>query len=319
MKIIEAEEVFSTLTMEKCIPLMRQTLADLAAGKYLQPMRSILSLPGGDSFGFMPAWLGPGDYFGAKIITAFHKNLGTEYPSHMGYVMLFESEHGSPVAMVDASAITQIRTGAVSGAATDLLARRDASALAIIGTGAQGRSHFEAMNTIRKIESLKVYDINPSNAERFAAEIKTKYRIEVQLCASVREAVLGADIICTVTPSKEPLLFSDMVKDGAHVNAVGTFSPTTREAASDLVVRARLYADHREALLRESGEFLIPKSEGLINEDHIKGSLGDLVNGNIKGRESETDVTLFDALGLACEDVAAAKFVFLESSTHGFA
>ncbi len=309
MIIVEAKEVFKRLTMEKCIDLMKTALAELAAGKYVQPLRSINKLPHGNSFGFMPAYLGDDSYFGAKIITAFEKNLGTQYPSHMGYVMMFDSQHGAPIGMADASAITQIRTGAVSGVATDLLARKDAHKLAIIGAGAQGRSHIEAMVIVREITEVTVYDIRQESAVRYAEEMSQTYKIPVQVCSSVEEAVAQADIVCTLTPSKEPFLEADWIKPGTHINAVGTFSPTTREVTSELVVKSKLYADQVEAMLKESGEFLIPKSEGLIDDSHIRGSIGDIILGKVPARENNTDITLFSALGLACEDVMCGKFL----------
>lgn len=309
MKIMEAPQVFEKLTMAKCMELMRTALADLESGKSMQPLRSVNRLPHDNSFGFMPAYLGDKDYFGAKIIAAFHKNFGTQYPSHMGYVMMFESEHGSVVGLADAGAITQIRTGAVSGVATDLLAAAQAKKLAIIGAGAQGRSHLEAMLLVRKIEDVTVYDIKKENAERFSEEMTKKFQVRIRVCESVMEAVKDADIICTLTPSKEPYLEADWIKPGAHINAVGTFTPVTREVTSALVVKSKLYADQVEAMKKESGEFLIPKQEGLIDDSKIQGSIGELLLGKAKGREDEEEITLFVALGLAVEDVICGKYL----------
>ena len=187
MELIEAAEVFATLSMKSCIELMRSTLAGLAEGLFLQPPRSIMRLPRGDLFGFMPVCLGAEDYFGAKVVTAFHANLGTAYPSHMGYVMLFEPDHGSLVAMVDATSITQIRTGAVSAVATDLLARPRAASLALIGAGAQARSHLEAISLVREIQDLRVYDIDRERAIAFAREMDGKYGPPIRVSASVEE------------------------------------------------------------------------------------------------------------------------------------
>lgn len=310
MIIVEEKEALERLTMPVCIELMEKALSDLAVGKCCQPMRSVLTIPGNNSFGFMPAHLG--DCFGAKIITAFHGNLGTKYPSHMGYVMIFEAEHGAPVGMADANIITMVRTGAVSGVATQYLARRDARKLAIIGCGAQGRSHLEAMLCVRpSIETVTCYDISAENARRYAQEMTARFGRPVTPCASVQEAVADADIVCTVTPSKEAYLEADWIKPGCHINAVGTFTPTTREVTSALVARSRLYADHVEAMKKEAGEYLIPLSEGLITPEHIVGSIGDVINGTAPARGSETEITLFDALGLAVEDVMCGKYLVL--------
>lgn len=313
MKIIEKEEVFQKLDMTTCIKLMKEALTMLEDGRAMQPMRSISKFPQGEAFGFMPAYLGKEDCFGAKVLSAFPQNAGTGYPSHIGYVIIFESVHGTCLGMADAGAITQIRTGAVSGVATELLARRDAKSLGIIGAGAQGRSHLEAMLTVRPgLCDIRVYDRNPQAALCYQQEMEAKFGKRITVCSSVREAVKDCDIVCTLTPSKDAYLTADMIKPGAHVNAVGTFSPVTREAASDLVAGSLLYGDQVEAMKKESGEYLIPLQEGLITEDHICGSIGELLLGKIQGRKNKEEITMFDALGLAVEDVICGRYLVLQ-------
>lgn len=310
MKIIEAAEAREKLDMNTCIGLMRQAFTALEDGTAMQPLRSVNKIPHDNSFGFMPAYLGDNDYFGAKVITAFHGNIGTEYPSHMGYVMMFESVHGSFVGMADCAVITEIRTGAVSGVATDLLARKDARKLAIIGAGAQARSHIAAMMIVRPgIEEVSVYDIRTEASEKFAKEASEKYAVKVNVCKNVQETVADADIICTVTPSKEPYLEKEWIKKGAHINAVGTFTPVTREVTSDLVAASKLYCDQRAAMQKEAGEYLIPLAEGKIKADHIVGSIGEVLLGKVPARTSEDEITLFDALGLAVEDVICGRYL----------
>lgn len=309
MKIIEKDEVRRLLPAEACVDLMRHALIDLETGANGQPMRLLCKMPNTATFGFMPAYAG-NEYFGAKIIAAYAPNMGTAFPSHIGYVMLFESEHCTVVAMVEAGTITEIRTGSVSAVATDLLARKDAHKLALIGTGAQARSHTAAIRTIRDITEITVYDISEASAQKFKSEIEAGCGIPVTICSSIAETVRDADIICTLTPGKEPVLFKDMVKPGTHINAVGTFSPTTREVASDLVAASKLYADQIEAMKRESGEYLVPLQEGLITEGHIVGSIGQLALGQIAGRTNDEEITLFDALGLAVEDVVSARYIY---------
>lgn len=311
MRIIEEAEVRTVVSAEKCVEIMKKALLDLEEGRCDMPPRLITIMPNTAKFGFMPAWLG--DYYGAKVITAYGPNAGTGYPTHIGYVMLFESEHSTVAGLVDATAVTEIRTGAVSAVATDVLARKDAHTMAIIGAGAQARSHTAAIVSVRKIDAITVYDMRPEAAVAFQNEIEAQYGISVSICQSVAECVKDADIICTLTPSKEPILTRDMVKPGAHVNAVGTFTPATREAASDLVAASRLYADQVAAMKRESGEYLIPLQEGLITEEHIVGSIGEVLAGRKPGRQTQEEITLFDALGLAVEDVATAVYA-LEAS-----
>ena len=272
------------------------------------PQRLLCTMPNTAVFGFMPAYTG--DYFGAKVISAYAPNMGTKYPSHIGYVVLFESEHCTVAGLVEAGSITEIRTGCVSAVATDLLARKDAHTMAVIGAGAQARSHLAAIRLIRDITSVTVYDRMPEAARRYAADMTAKYGIPVTVCESAAEAVKDADIICTVCPAKEAYLTKAMVKPGVHINAVGTFTPATREVASDLIAASRLYSDYTPSTRKESGEYLVPLQEGLIKEDHIIGSVGELLLGRCEGRKSDEDITVFDALGLAVEDIAAAVMVY---------
>lgn len=307
--IVEEAAVREILTPEVLIPLMEEALKGCASGEVLQPARTIHSFPGGKLFGFMPAYLGDEDYFGAKIVTAVPANEGTEYPSHLGSVLVFDSRHGALRGMVDATSVTELRTSAVSAVATRLLARQDAHVLALIGCGAQARGHIRCLSHVRKIDEIRLYARRPEHVRQLQQEVEAQYGIRAVACTSVREAVEPADIICTLTPSKEPLLEWEWVRPGTHINAVGTFSPTTREVSSQLVAHARLYADEVAAMRRESGEYLIPLQEGLITEDHVVGSIGDVLLGRAPGRGDEREVTLFDSLGLACEDLAAAKYV----------
>ena len=310
MIVIEEAQVRQLLTPEKGIAAMKQAFIDLELGKCAMPPRLITHMPNTAVFGFMPAYVG--DYFGAKVINAFAPNMGTSYPSHIGYVMLFESAHCTTVALVEAGSITEIRTGCASAVATERLARSDAHTIAMIGAGAQARSHLAAIRLVRDITAVTVYDVNPEAAKRYAGEMSALYRIPVTVCASAAEAVADADIICTLCPAKDAYLTRGMVKPGVHVNAVGTYTPTTREVASDLVAAARLYSDYTPSTLMESGEYLIPLQEGRIQPDHIIGSVGELLLDRCEGRRSEADITLFDALGLAVEDIAASVMVYAE-------
>lgn len=312
MKIIEAPEVHKVLTMEKCIEVMEETFQKYEEKEYLQQIRRVDQLPDADKniFAFMPAYLGEDSYFGAKLITAFAKNQGTKYSSHLGYVMLFQSQHGNPVGLIDASSITQVRTAAVSGVATKLLSNPDASTLGLIGAGVQARSHLAAMLAVRPIKKVYVYDLFVASAERFKEEMEAQFGCEVIIAGSVQEAVADADIVCTLTPSKEAYLKPEWIKKGAHVNAIGTFTPTTREITSELMLEAEVFVDDYDAVETESGDYLIPLNEKVITRDHIKASLGELILKEKTGRSSADAITLFNAVGLAVEDIACAKFVY---------
>ena len=311
MEQMNKQQVLQCLPMKECIRLMRTTLQDYAQGKSRQYLRTVTPLPENKLLGFMPAYLGDHEYFGAKVITVFPGNHQAGLPSHQGSVLLFDAEHGSLHFMADGDAITQIRTGAVSAVATDLLARPDAQRLALLGAGAQGRSHLEAISLIRQLRDVTVWDACLENACRFADEMSKTVSCPIRVCSTAEEAVKNADIICTLTPSPTPILESGWVKPGAHINAVGACSASARELDSALVARCLLYGDSIESVEKESGDYLIPLSEGAIRKEHLLGTIGQLLCGEIAGRASAADITLFDALGLAIEDVACAKYLYL--------
>lgn len=310
MLIVEHKDVLALLDAGSCTTLMEQTLADLERGSGLQYLRGVTPLPSHDILGFMPAYLGE-DFFGAKVITVFHGNQAQGLPSHQGTVLLFDSPHGSLQALVDGGAITQVRTGAVSAVATKHLSRPDARHLALLGCGAQAVSHLEAIRQVRALEKVTVWDISAERSADFARRMSTQTGLMVQACSNVQDTVSDADIICTLTPSVTPILEGAWVKPGAHINAVGACRAMDRELSSDVVVKSKLYCDAMESILAEGGDFLIPKGEGLVDDSHIKGSLGQVIVGTCPGRESADEITLFEALGLAIEDVAAAKAVYL--------
>jgi ornithine cyclodeaminase/alanine dehydrogenase-like protein (mu-crystallin family) len=316
--IVDQEEVPRLLPMAECIEGMAETLAALARGEALLPLRSILWLPGKvGGLGLMPAALLPDRVVGVKAITFFPGNEGTELDTHQGAVLLFEAERGRLLAMMDATSITAIRTAAVSGVATRLLAREEAGDLAILGSGVQARTHLEAMRIARRIRRVRVASKDFERAKSFAARESRKIGIEIEPVASAREAVEGADILCTTTSSREPVVFGDWISPGAHVNAVGSSVPFARELDTAAVVRSCLYVDRRESALNEAGDFLIPKKEGAIGDHHIIGEIGEVLTGRIHGRTTAKEVTLFKSLGIAVEDVASALHIYEKARASG--
>ena len=313
MKVLVADQKLVTelLPMERAIAVMREALTMLAGGDVVMPLRTMLELPAGESvLGLMPSYVGGLGTVGVKVITAFPANFGSEYDTHQGVVLVFDTEHGLLRAIVDATAVTAIRTAAVSGLATDLLARPEAGDLAIIGAGTQAHTHLQAMRAVRPVRRVRVFSVPAESATAFAARESARHGLEVEVAASAREAVEGAELICTTTTATTPVVEGEWVSPGAHINAVGAYTPTTRELDSALVAAARLYADRREALLAEAGEFLIPKGEGLFGDEHIVGELGELLTGRAPRRTSEGEITLFKSLGIAIEDLAAAHSVY---------
>jgi ornithine cyclodeaminase/alanine dehydrogenase-like protein (mu-crystallin family) len=318
MRIITEKEVPGLLPMHECMDVMAGALSTLARGGAILPLRPLMRIPQkAGILGMMPAYMETPDALGVKIITVFNGNHGTEYDSHQGVVLLFEADHGSIVAVIDASSVTAIRTAAVSGVATRLLARADAHDLCIIGSGVQARTHLEAMLVARPVTRVRVWSRNADSARAFARAESTRHGIVVEAFESAPRAVEGADIICTTTSSREPVLQGEWIAPGAHINAVGSSTSTARELDSAAVVRASLYVDRRESTLNEAGDFLIPRSEGLIGDAHILAELGELLLGTHNGRESAEEITLFKSLGLAVEDVAAAHHIYERAVERG--
>jgi ornithine cyclodeaminase len=258
----------------------------------------------------MPAYLDDPGVICAKIITVFPGNRSTPYESHQGSVLLFECEHGRPLAIVDASAITAVRTAAVSAVATRALAQESARDLAILGSGTQAVTHLEAMLAVRPVSRVRVWSRTPENVRRFAQAQSKRHGMEVIVAGSAQEAVDGADLICTVTSAREPVLEGAWIAPGAHINAAGASTPAFRELDAATVERSRVVVDRRESALNEAADILIPMQEGRIAEDHILAELGDVLAGGLRIRTSDDDITLFRSLGLAIEDLAAAYHVY---------
>jgi ornithine cyclodeaminase/alanine dehydrogenase-like protein (mu-crystallin family) len=315
---IGQSDVPRLLPMAECIDAVEGALLALARGEAVQPLRQVTNLPGQDGLvATMPAHVGPLRIVGVKAITVFHGNEGTPFDSHQGAILLFDDVHGRLLAVVDATAVTAIRTAAASAVATRALAREDATELAIVGTGVQARTHLEAMLLVRPIRRVRVYGRDALRARRFADDEALRHGVPVEAAPSVREAVEGADIICTVTSSAEPVLRGAWIADGAHVNAVGACVPTRRELDTAAVVRARLFVDRRESALREAGDFLIARSEGGVDDAHVVAEVGDVLAGHAAGRRTREEVTLFESLGLGVEDVAAAHVVLKNAERTG--
>jgi ornithine cyclodeaminase/alanine dehydrogenase-like protein (mu-crystallin family) len=304
--------------MADCVAAMEATLRTLSRGGAILPLRTMLRLPEGRGiFGSMPSYMNPPDAIGLKAITVIPANEGTKYDSHQGVVLLFEATHGSLVAIVDASSITAIRTAAVSGVATQVLARRDAGDLAILGSGVQAQTHLDAMMVARPLRRVRVWSRTAANAAEFVRQAKRRHGPPIEVAATAEAAVRGADIICTVTGAKTPVVERRWVAEGAHLNVVGASLAAAREIDSDTVAAARVYCDRRESLLAESGDFLIPKSEGRFGDEHLVGELGDVLEGRAPGRRAPAEITLFKSLGLAIEDLASAHLVAERAAARG--
>lgn len=316
--IINQSEVPHLLPMSECMQVMAEALKALTLGNAILPLRPVMWLPEKvGALGMMPSYLGVIKSFGLKVVSVFSGNHGTEYDSHQGAVMLFEEAHGRLLAIVDSSSITGIRTAAVTGVATKLLAREEAGDLAILGSGVQAQTHLEAMLLARKIRRVRLWSRESDHANQFADREGKQHGIKIEVMPTVKEAVAGADIICTVTASPEPVLKGEWIAPGAHVNAIGSSVAFTRELDTAAMVKSKLFVDRRESTINEAGDFLFPKKEGAIGDDHIKGEIGELLLGEVRGRESAKEITLFKSLGLAVEDLAAAHHVYQKAIEKG--
>jgi ornithine cyclodeaminase len=307
--VLSGADVRALLPMSRCIDLMADALLALARGEAAVPLRSALWLPDRSGLlGTMPAHYAPSGVMGLKAVSVMPGNHGSPWDAHQGGVLLFETTHGRPLALVDASAITAIRTAAVSAVATRALARPDACNLAILGSGVQATTHLEAMLAVRDIEHVRVWSRTHDRAAAFATAARQR-GLTVDVAATAHDAVRGADIICTTTSSRHPVLLGEWLAPGMHINAVGSSVRTARELDATAVARSRLIVDRRESALAESGDFLLARAEGAVADLHIVGELGDVLAGQVTGRLTPHDITLFESLGLGVEDVAAAWFV----------
>jgi ornithine cyclodeaminase len=308
---IDKDKISSLLTMRECIEVMEKMFRSLAKGESGQPLRSLMWLPDKKGLlGMMPGYDKTSGVMGIKLISVFHANRDQGYLSHQGVVVLFDANNGKPLMIFDASEITSLRTAAASALATKLLSREDSELLSIIGSGEQAERHIEAIMLVRKIRQINIWSRNEKNATNLANKISDRFNVPIIAHKSAEEAVKNADIVCTVTSSPEPVLMGNWIKQGTHINAVGSSTPSTRELDTNALLKSKLYTDCYESLLNEAGDFLIPKKEGVIIDNHICGDLGEVLLGTKKGRERDDEITIFKSLGIASEDVFSCWHIY---------
>jgi ornithine cyclodeaminase/alanine dehydrogenase-like protein (mu-crystallin family) len=317
LRVIDADEVRRRLTIEACIPLVRQAMIALSAGTVRQLLRSFIGMGEGRTFALMPAALPSGDWgveapFGAKLVSVFADPSHPGHRAHEGLVVLFDGETGRPVSVADGSEITRIRTAAASAVATDALARPNASTLAVLGLGAQARTHIESIARVRPLQSVRVWGRDLHQAERFAQAMQDEHSLPVEAVARAAAAVDGADIVCSVTTAADPILEGAWIAPGTHLNIVGSSAPTAAEIDSDLVVRSLFIADHREHVLAHGGEFVRARAAGRVGDDHVVAEIGDVLSGNHPGRTAADQITLYKSLGHAVQDLAAAAWLYAQ-------
>jgi ornithine cyclodeaminase/alanine dehydrogenase-like protein (mu-crystallin family) len=304
--VLGEADVRRLLPMDECIDVMAEALAGLEQGDLSMPLRAVFRPPEARSLmGLMPAHrAGDKGAYGLKAICIFPENPTRGLDAHQGAVLLFDGETGELRAALNASAITEIRTAAVSAVATRLLARDDARELAILGAGVQARSHVQAVRAVRDFDHVRVWSRTDEHARTLAEEAGAT------AVGTAEEALRGADVVCTTTSSREPVVHREWLAPGVHVNAVGASIPTARELDTATLAAAALFVDRRESTLHESGDYLLALEEGAIGPEHIRAELGELVTGKAQGRTHPDELTVFKSLGIAVEDLAAAEHVY---------
>jgi ornithine cyclodeaminase/alanine dehydrogenase-like protein (mu-crystallin family) len=324
--ILSHRDVLAALTPQRCAEAMAEVLAAQARGETYLPLRSLMVPPGAAGFmGLMPGWRGAhrdgAAAFTLKALCLMPGNPARGLDMHQGTVTLFDGETGVPTAILDASAVTAVRTAAVTAVATGVLARGDARTLAILGAGVQGRAHLRALASVRGFERVRVYAPTRAHVQALAEQAMAadgRPGTEVTVAATAEEALRDADVVVTATSAREPVLARGWLKPGAHLNAVGASTPAAREIDTATVAASALFCDSRESLRHEAGEFQLAIAEGAIaGEQHVRAELGEVLAGTAPGRRDDGELTLFRSLGIAIEDLAAAQRAVAAARAQG--
>ena len=318
MLLLSESDVHQVLTMPDLIAAMETALVQFSSGRVQQPLRTVLEVGDGKAFfGVMPASVPDADALGTKLVTVFGTNTAVGLPSHLATILLLDPKTGQLLAVMDGRYITESRTAAVSAVSTKHLALPDANVLALIGSGVQARSHLEAISQVRRLREVRVWSPRAESRERFAKEMQPHCETPINPVETAAAAVRDAHIVSLVSASREPVVRSEWIADGAHICAVGACRPDQREMDTALVARARVFVDSRVGALAEAGDLVIPMKEGAFGTEHIAGELGELVAGRIAGRQQQKQVTIFKSLGMAVEDVVAAQLAMTRATEKG--
>ena len=304
-----ADDVKKKVDMPTAIRLMADAFGQLAAGKADIPIRTHIHMPSEAAQSlFMPAYLENEKIFGLKVVGMNDHNPARGLPFIHAHIFVLDAVSGQPKALVDGTWVTALRTGAGAGLATDLLARKDATVLALFGAGVQARTQLQAVCAVRNIDKVWLFNRTAEHAWAFAEEMMSKYNLNIQL-ATHPDCLSEADIVCTATTSSAPVFSHEHLKPGVHINAVGAYRADMAEIPPETVCAARVFVDQRAACWVEAGDLIQPKEKGLITEDHIAASLGEVVNQTAKGRTSPNEITLFKSVGNAVQDLVVANFL----------
>ena len=316
--LLSEQDVRTVLSMGDLIGAMEAALVRFSSRQVVQPLRTVIEVGLQKAFfGVMPAFIQDPPALGTKVVSVFSSNTAVGLPTHLATIVLLDSMTGELLSVVDGRFITEARTAAVSALSVKLLARSDASTLAIIGSGVQAHSHLEAIGLVRDLAEVRVWSPNADNRAAFAREMQPRTSAPVMATSSAQDAIDGADLVVLATASRDPVVRNEWIAAGAHVCAVGACRPDQREMDTALVSRSRLFVDSRTGALAEAGDIVLPIAEGAFGETHIAGELGEVASGAVPGRTSPAEVTVFKSLGMAVEDIAAAHLAYVKAAERG--
>lgn len=321
LRILNAYDLRQSLPMPAAIAGMKEAYAQLSAGQANLPLRTQLPVPAYEGVAiFMPAYLAANNDLAIKVVSVFPQNPQRGEPTIYATVLVLDAATGRPLALMEGGTLTAIRTGAGAGAATDVLARPDAAIVAIFGSGVQARTQLEAVCAVRAIQQVRVYSPNPAHASDFARDMAGRgapIPAAIEVVDSPGAAVSGADIICAATTSTTPVFAGRDLQPGAHVNAVGSFTPQMQEVDVETIRRSLVVVDSRPAVLAEAGDLLVPLAAGDISEDHIHAEIGEILNGQTSGRTHRDQITYFKSVGVAVQDAVAARLALQGAEAAG--
>lgn len=318
--LLDRTTIRELLTMEECIDLVEKAFAELSGGTAVMPQRIAVAYPEQNGwYAFMPAQLKGMGALGIKAVTVYPQNPAKHnLPSTLATIILLDARTGQAVSVMDGGYLTAMRTGAVSGAATRLLARRDARVAGILGTGVQARAQLWAMATVLKLEKALCHSLDAPEAQRaFATNMSKQLGIPVEVTGTARRVVEESDVLALATTAHDPVVEGRWLKPGTHINGVGSHRPDAREVDTETVVRARVVCDHTPACMAEAGDLIIPMQEGAFSQDRIHADLGDLVTGKKPGRQSDSEITFFKSVGLSIQDISVAHLVYQKARERG--
>lgn len=316
MLVLTGDDIRQAIDMRGAIDAVRAGFIALSTGRAIVPVRSVMNVPGGTQL-YMPAFIEGEPYSTIKVVSVYPGNPERGLATVIGSVLVLDAQTGVPVALLDGSTLTALRTGAAGGLAADLLANRDADTLGVIGAGVQAWTQIEAVCAVRPIREIRVYDLRREQAENFAVLLRKRFDAEVIVAESAHDALYGASIITAATNSKTPVVHAADVAAGAHITGVGSFLHTMQEVAADVVTKARVVVDHRESAWAEAGDLIIPRDQGLFRESDVHAEIGEIAAGTATGRESREEITFFKSVGNAVQDAAVAGRVVAVALERG--